>query len=491
MESPIVGPRALAMGGTGVASSDDYVAQYYNPAGFGFFGYTQSGTEDGRVPSDNQNLQRKDWGMGLDVTAGAHIVGNLGTYLNDVLKIDVDKLQNLGRTGNTNQAVLNDAVTALAALSTFDPDRDGVLVDVNAGYGLRIAHFGIGVRGYGQAVGKIQDLDTTHIGITLDNTTSVTEQINNINSGAPVGYTPQKLTSAQQTSIANALTQANVTQGVAAPTAGELASAIQKIDYAVAQAGIDDAAIQGVVDQLNTLTQSSVSNFRFGTNDTKLRMVGLSVVEIPVSYGYAFDDHFSIGGSLKYMLGRVYGLDVPLFDTESNKKFADYLSDADNQYRQTSTAGIDLGVQARWSLIQLGLTGRNLNAPSFKAPSGFKDQRLDPQVAAGVALIPCQYVTLAVDGDLTRSDSILPGRDHQRVGTGLEVSVWRVVDLRAGVSRNIAESDDKLLYSGGVGLNLYALRIDLAGQATTDTVTYDGKDYPTEARASLAIATDW
>ena len=491
MESPIVGPRALAMGGTGVASSDDYVAQFYNPASFGFFGYTQSGTEDGRVAADNQNLQRKNWGMGLDVTAGAHIVGNLGDYLNEVLKIDVNKLQNLGNLGNTDQSVLNDAMTALAALSTFDPDRDGLLADVNAGYGLRIGHFGIGVRGYGQGLGKIQDLDTTRIGITLSNTTNVTQQINRINSGAPAGYTPQKLNSAQQTTIANALTQANLTQGVAAPTAGELASAIQKIDYAIAQAGVDDAVIQGVVDQLNTLTQSSVANFRFGANNTKLRLVGLSVVEIPVSYGYAFDDHFSIGGSLKYMLGRVYGLDVQLFNTESGKQLSDYISDAEQRYKQTATVGIDLGLQARWPLLQAGLTGRNLNSPSFKAPSGFKDQRVDPQVTAGVAVIPCQYVTFAVDGDLTRSNSILPGREYQRVGAGLEVSLWRAVDLRAGVSRNIAENDDQLLYSAGLGLNLYVMRIDLAGQATTDRVTYDGKEYPTEARASLAIATDW
>jgi hypothetical protein len=340
-----------------------------------------------------------------------------------------DKLQNLGRTGNTDQSVLNDAVTALAALSTFDPNRDAILVDANAGFGLRIAHFGIGVRGYGQAIGKLEDLDTTHVGITLDNTTSVTQQINNINTGAPVGYTPQKLTSAQQTSIANALTQANVTQGVAAPTAGELAAAIQKIDYAVSQAGIEDSAIQGLVDQLNTLTQSSVSNFRFGTNETKLRMTGLSVIEMPVSYGYAFDDHLSIGGSLKYMLGRVYGLDIPLFNTESGKEFSDYLADADQQYRASSTVGIDLGIQGRWSMFQVGLTGRNLNAPTFKSPTGFNDQRLDPQVTAGTAFIPCQYVTLAVDGDLTRSSSVLAGREYQRVGAGLEVSAWRVVDL--------------------------------------------------------------
>jgi len=481
MEGPFVGPRALAMGGTGVACSDDYTAQYYNTAAFGFFGY---GDADGaRVASDNNDLQRKDWGMGLDATAGAHVIGNLGKYLNDVLKIDVDKLENLGQTGNQDAKVLADAMRALSALSGFDENRDVILADANAGFGMRIGHFGIGVRTFGQALGQLQDLDTTHIGIELSSGNSVVDQIN-ATQAVPSGYTRTKLDSDQVATLTTILQKdPNATTSIS--------DAIDRIDHSLQQAGIPDAAIDGVIAQLNTLMDSSLGNLTFGQNETKLRMVGLAVVEFPVTYGYAFDDHWSIGGSVKYMMGRVYGLSIPLFNTSNGKSFSDYLSDAEQDYKTSSNVGVDLGLMARWSMLQVGLTGRNLNAPQFKAPSGFKDQRLDPSLSAGLAFIPFTTLTIAADADLNQVDSVLQGREYQRVGAGLEWNILHTLALRGGVSKNIAESDDPTLYSAGLGINLWAMRIDLAGQATPETIDYDGTKVPMEARASLALATDW
>ncbi len=490
MESQAVGPRATAMGGTGVAATDDYVAQFYNPAAFGFFSY--GGADGQRVPVDNNDLQRKDWGFGLDATVGAHVVGNLGQYLNDVLKIDVNKLETLGSAGAVDQQTLTDAVNALAALSQFDQANDAVLVDVNAGAGLRIKHVGIGFRTYGQAIGKIQDLDTTHIGVALPTGVNLTDAINQVNTSAPVGYTPQILTAAQQTSIKDALRSASNAQGTGTPSDADLNAAVAKIDYSIGQAGVDGQVVQGVVDQFTTFANSSsaVGGLAFGDNGTKLRIVGLTAAEFPVSYGFAFDDHWSIGGSVKYMVGRVYASDIPLFNS-GDKKFRDYLDDTRNDYVQSSTVGFDLGVMGRWNMVQAGLTARNINAPSFKAPAGFDKQTLDPQAALGLAFIPTATVTLAADADLLTSDSVLPGRSYRHLGAGIEWDAFRCLALRAGVTKNIAESSDPVLYTAGLGLNLWLLRIDLAAQATPDTVNYDGHDVPKEARVSLALATDW
>lgn len=488
LEVSAVGPRALGMGGVGVACTDDYAAQYYNPAAFGFFAYGDAAGE--RVSVDNNNLQRKDWGMGLDATVGAKLVGNLGTYLNDVLQIDVDKLQKIGQTSSTDVSVLKDLTRSLAALSTFDADADAVLVDVNAGFGLRIKHFGIGVRTYAQAVGKLQDLDLTHIGVEMPSG-SVAAQINSIS--VPVNTTPGTyvagaLSSSQQATLQGILQKTGVTTATAQ-------EAVNKLDYAIQQAAIDPAAIDGIISQMQSLVDASgVGSLEFGTNNTKLRLVGLGVCEIPVTYGYALDDHWSIGGSLKYMLGRVYALDVPLFST-AGKNFNDNLHDSEQNYQQSSNIGVDLAVMARFPMVQVGLTGRNLNAPSFKGPTingtKFADQYLDPAVTAGVAFIPITTVTLAADADLTRSDSELPGRKFQHVAGGIEIDAFRTLALRAGISKNIAEASDPTLYSAGVGLNLYLLRIDLAAQVAKKTVTYEGKDYPQEGRVSFALATDW
>lgn len=490
LESPIVGPRALGMGGVGVACTDDYVAQFYNPAAFGFFA---AGDANGdRSASDNNNLQRKDWGMGLDVTVGARLVGNLGTYLNDILKVDVNKLQNIGRTGNIDTQTLNDLTKTLSALSNFDPEKDAVLVDMNAGFGLRIGHFGIGVRGYGQAVGKLQDFDLTHIGIDLPAGKSVADQINNVNipvSTTPGTYAPSKLTATQQATLQTILKNNGQ---VSAALAQE---AVNKIDYSLAQSGVDASLIDGVISQFAQLVSSSgVGALQFGQNNTELRMIGLGVVEIPVTYGYALDEHWSIGGSAKYMLGRVYGLDVPLFSSNGDD-FSKYLSQSKDNYRQSSNVGIDLALMARFSMVQVGLTGRNLNSPSFQAPTvngvQFPNQYLNPSATTGVAFIPFTTLTLAADLDLTRTESVLAGRQYQRIAGGFEWDALRFLAFRAGISKNLAVTTDPTLYSAGVGLNLWLFRVDLAAQATTETVTYEGTNYPKEGRASLALATDW
>lgn len=490
LESPIIGPRALGMGGVGVACTDDYVAQFYNPAAFGFF---TAGNADGtRSRVDNNDLQRKDWGMGVDATAGARLVGNLGTYLNDVLRIDVAKIESIGQSGSVDAQTLQDVTTALAALSSFNPEKDAVLIDVNAGFGMRIGHFGLGVRSYGQAVGKLQNLDTQHIGIALPPGNSVADQINNVVvpvSTAPGTYTPTQLTSAQQTTLQNIL----INNGQA--TAAEAAEAVNKIDYSLAQAHIDPALIDGVISEFGQLVASSgVGSLQFGKNNTSLRMVGLGIVEIPLTYGYAFDEHWSIGGSLKYMLGRVYGLDVPLFNTNGDN-FSKYLSDSKNNYRQSSNVGVDLAVMARFPMLQVGITGRNLNSPSFKGPTvngvKFDDEHVSPSATAGVAFIPFSVLTMAADMDLTRSDSQLAGRQFQRLAGGIEWDALRVLALRVGISKNLAVISDPTLYSAGVGLNLWVLRMDAAAQMSRETVSYNGKNYPQEARASLAVATDW
>ena len=478
------------MGGVGVACTDDYVAQFYNPAAFGFF--TAGESNGRRSSSDNNDLQRKDWGVGIDVTVGARLVGNLGTYLNDILAIDFDKIQAIGQSGNIDAQTLQDLTKTLAALSSFNPEADAVLADMNAGLGMRIGHFGLGVRSYGQAVGKLESFDAQHIGVELPSGSSVAAQINKVSvpvSTTPGTYTPTKLTVAQQSTLQNIL----INNGQS--TAAEAQQAVNKIDYSLAQANIDASLIEGVISQFEQLVSSSgVGSLQFGNNNTTLRMVGLGIVEIPVTYGYAFDEHWSVGGSLKYMLGRVYGLEIPLFNTNIDD-FSQYLSDSKNDYKQSSNVGIDLSVMARFSMLQVGVTGRNLNNPSFEGPTvnriKFAKQTVSPSATAGVAFIPCTTVTLAADLDLTRSKSQLAGRDFQRLAGGLEWDAFRVLALRAGISKNLAVATDPTLYSAGVGINLWLMRIDAAGQFTREMVTYDGQEYSQEARASLALATDW
>ena len=120
------------------------------------------------------------------------------------------------------------------------------------------------------------------------------------------------------------------------------------------------------------------------------------------------------------------------------------------------TGAIDVGVVGRLPWVQVGLTGRNLNAPTFKGPTvttvtggtmTFDSQRLDPTVTAGAAFIPHPTLTIAADADLLVSHSSRDGYEQQRVGGGIEWDAFRVIALRAGLSKNVAQGDTCLLYT--------------------------------------------
>ena len=88
-ESFTVGPRALGMGGAGVAAVDDTPASYYNPAAFGFFAYQPPVSEQGDkgpFSVDNNALWRKEWGFDVDATFGARIHKDFAEHVNTLKK---------------------------------------------------------------------------------------------------------------------------------------------------------------------------------------------------------------------------------------------------------------------------------------------------------------------------------------------------------------------------------------------------------------------
>ena len=131
------------------------------------------------------------------------------------------------------------------------------------------------------------------------------------------------------------------------------------------------------------------------------------------------------------------------------------------------------------------------DSPYTGATSHFDDVKLDPQVAAGVAFIPFETLTLEVDLDLTENETTLTGYKTQNISAGLEWDAFRVLALRAGVYKNLAESDIGVVYTAGLGLNLWAARLDIAGAFAGDSEEFDGEDVPKETRVAAQLSIDF
>lgn len=478
-DNPIVGPRALGMGATGVSSCDDHTAQHYNPAMLGFFAMRD--TEGARLASDNNDLGRKRWGAGVDATAGYVATSGLTAILQELSGANLRALAQNGLSGPGDLQYLAQVVRAIGDLGQ---EGNAIGADANGGVGMRIGRWGLGVRIRAQSTSYVTNTDLVNLAMSASGP-ALASRI--VSSGA--GSDGQvALLGAEQARSLYVRLGGDANQPIS--TGSEAWQSVQRIDFAMRQAGVKGTS----VDRVYVAFQNAVAGTgqSIERNTTVISLSGFGLAEVPVSYGYSINEHWAVGATVKGLVGRVYNNQFSVF---SESAWASARTSSFDAFKQTVNVGLDLSVAARTRYIQAGFILRNLTSPSFDGPTingwTYGAVKLRPQATLSEAVIPWSWLTVAVDLDLNAVPSLSPSQDLQRLGLGVEVNPWHVLALRAGAYRNIADGDADTVATLGAGLNLWAVRIDAALAASMERVQVDDWNVPTEMHASLGLMADF
>lgn len=274
--------------------------------------------------------------------------------------------------------------------------------------------------------------------------------------------------------------------------------------YAVFSRGTAGFAVDPTYDAVNVTTDVEAVSTSIVNNESGARVRGLGVIESGIGYGHTFAlpvvGDVSVGANLKYLRGFTYSKYIGYRTLEDAK-----LDFADSDLRKESdNFGLDLGIMYKpFDFLRVGMVARNVNSPKFKTgrdpsdPDRRKHFKLDAQVRAGAAYYPFSndILVIATDFDFTENESDLLDSYKSRLwsfGAEFNVPIPVVsIALRAGGYMNTASgADHSFVFTGGLGLRVWLLSLELAGGAapSSSEIKADGKKYPNRVNGSAVLA---
>jgi hypothetical protein len=211
-------------------------------------------------------------------------------------------------------------------------------------------------------------------------------------------------------------------------------------------------------------------------NETGLNLLGLSAREARLAYGHGFlEGMLEAGVAVRYVSGVTYAGRCGVFNSNCNSSdLSDLIQEVfDQNARTTNKFTFDAAVRANLGIVKLGVVGTSLTQPDFtvaELPGAPSTVPLPRQVRGGVSVDALPFLTLAADGDLIASDTLVPeraglefapGTKSQELSLGAEVRI-PLFAFRLGAIRDFGATNPTWAYSFGVGFGIPTVAVDAA-----------------------------
>jgi hypothetical protein len=505
--------RAMAMGGTGVASAKTVHSVQYNPSllsngdesdDFGLL-LPQFG---GYIADEDEFLDNADeffeanydvaFTNSFDAIEGS-LAGVTTSFADVDAAIDAEDLAALSVANTTLASQVSSLKTGTVDLQLATADLNGGLVTLS----------GKPIRGgIGGGLGIAIPSKKFSVAISANNSTSFSgfldvkqadlSTLTNY-TNALAAYTTGLDAYAKASSDATSTLSAIKDEQAGANDSATLAALAVQLDgeqgeLTTAKDNLDSFSYGGVAgegDQVIFTSGDLDPNANEITLESEINIIAIAISEVALSISREFtisDRQIAIGITPKLQRVDAYHYVVNVEDeTETD--------DIDQFGVEDTGFNIDIGASTRFGAQEQGtfgvviknLIGRDIttqrNGPNSTIIDGI-DISISPQVRVGVAYEAFGWINLAADLDLTENDPIAFEDATQFASLGAEAVVFGFLQLRTGFRTNLASSGQEIV-SAGLGLSPFGLfHVDVGGYANIN-------DPEKEAGFVFELGLDW
>ncbi len=490
----VLGTRPMGMGGAFVAVARGPIAQYWNPAG---------------LVKTTANVS----GMELPVGAMAEFTGGIVKNASEIGDM-ADQLNAIQAAQETDGSITPqqtaDFVKTMSLLSDMNKPGKGILVEANGGANFKFSKVALSVNNF-TSVGANPFIDVNNLnlgtaGSSIDFPAGSGALLND---GAYASATTA-LTAALDslnTTTADSVYRLFCGGGDCDGSITDNATlAIALANYADSQNISPEEVSQAAAliaqysDSAAPVLAGALTGGSYTNNTSNLTLEAASFVEVAAGYAWNMDKYLSglsLGANLKMVNGRIATSTFEFMsNSETGDAFDDMLENAKSSWEPAADLGLLWNVNAKYPGVpfrpRIGIVGRNLNSPKFNRPDTVGgDYTLDRQARLGLAFNPLNFWTLAADVDLTENDTAVDGFKSRQLALGTEINIINRkafnIPLRAGIMKNLSESDSELAYTLGAGLNLLFIHLDVSGVISSEKTTLDDSDIPTKVGAAVSF----
>jgi hypothetical protein len=210
-------------------------------------------------------------------------------------------------------------------------------------------------------------------------------------------------------------------------------------------------------------------------NDSAAAFRGLELKDLALSRSMSFFlGRVTVGAAVHALWGTTYSKEESAFTVDISDPFNLAQRALTGTARSHTDWSFDVGGLVSLGVVKVGGAWRGINKPAFPfaddGPAADRGRSVtygqQGRIGAS-ARIPAVGLLVAVDYDLTVSDTLVPGLRVRQLGGGVE---WEIllVAIRAGVSVNLESPDRSPAFTGGAGVVIGPAKVDLGGWYRTD-----------------------